>query len=260
MIDAVARKLKYIDPPKYKSHNAYREYLRKSANYSCAYCTISESESPGSTFNIDHFRPKTLFPDLSSECSNLRYSCPRCNSYKGDLWISPVAGCLRNCSECENHICKANTDRFIDPLDEDPADTIYLGEDDKIYAYPKSKPANYTIQYLRLNRAQLIKLRHIRRFMDSWIKDLEERHSSATEYLESAKQKQLEFSKSSCSQVFEKKRKDNTYREAISTMYEMLVIQAEQSVLLIEEEMRRVNYLISQRSGCDDLISKCEDA
>lgn len=187
MIDAVMPKLKYLNPPKYKTFSSYREYLRKSANYSCAYCTISESESPGATFNIEHFRPQKYFSRLKSECGNLRYSCPRCNSYKGDLWISETDGCHRNCEECNEHACQENIDRFIDAMQEEPSEVIFLGEDDKLYAYNGSKPANYTIQYLRLNRAQLIKLRHVRRFMDSWLLELEDKRKKAIEYLESLK-------------------------------------------------------------------------
>ena len=256
MIDAVMHKLKYIDPPEYQTYSSYRKYLRKSANYSCSYCTISESESPGATFNIEHFKPQKYFPQLTVECKNLRYSCPRCNSYKGELWISEADGCSRNCEKCKHHVCQDNIERFIDPMEEEPSDAIYLGEDDKLYAYAGSKPANYTIKYLRLNRAQLIKLRHIRRFMDSWLKELEGRRKKAVEFFKDVKQKQYDFSATADSSLC---RKSNAYRDVISTMYEMIVVQAEQSVLLIDGEIRKLNYLTNQQAGCDEILTTHEN-
>lgn len=245
-------KLNYISPPEFKSHSRYREYLRKSTNYACAYCTISESESPGATFNIEHFKPQKYFPQFIATCENLRYSCPRCNSYKRDLWISETNGCNRNCEECERHVCEENIERFIDPVQEEPSEIIVVREDDKLYAYNGSKPANYTIQYLRLNRAQLVKLRHIRRFMDSWLKDLENKREKAIEFLESMQQKQRDFYALTALNVY---KKENVYRDAIATMYEMMVVQAEQSVLLIDGEIRKLKYLTEQRVGCGELFS-----
>ena len=64
MTNGIMPKLEYLNPPKYDQYSKYREYLRKATDFSCAYCTISESESPGATFNIDHFRPQKEFPSL----------------------------------------------------------------------------------------------------------------------------------------------------------------------------------------------------
>lgn len=73
MTNGIMPKLEYLNPPKYDQYSKYREYLRKATDFSCAYCTISESESPGATFNIDHFRPQKEFPSLEASCENLRY-------------------------------------------------------------------------------------------------------------------------------------------------------------------------------------------
>ena len=64
MTNGIMPKLEYLNPPKYDQYPKYREYLRKVTDFSCAYCTISESESPGATFNIDHFRPQKNSPPL----------------------------------------------------------------------------------------------------------------------------------------------------------------------------------------------------
>lgn len=250
MVDGVMAKLQYIDPPKYGTYGRYREYLQKSTHYACAYCTISESEAPGATFNIEHFRPRKYFPDLSTECDNLRYSCPRCNSYKGDSWISEETGCSRNCKECSRHVCQENIPRFIDPMKEDPSKVIFLGEDDRLHAYADSKPANYTIEYLRLNRAQLIKLRHVRRFMDSWLEELESKRKKAEKSLNEIQTKQQHF----CNAIKNASGQNSPYQDVVSTMYEMMATQAEQSLLFINEEIRKLNTLINLRSGCDEKI------
>ena len=168
-------KLDYKDPPSYRTVESYRRYLRKTSNNSCAYCNISEAESSGATFNIDHFRPQALFSKLATECSNLRYSCPRCNSYKSDNWISVEEGCCRDCDVCTKHVCQTDVSRFIDVLKEDPSEIMRLGDDYKIYVYSGSKVAQYTIDYLRLNRAQLIRLRYVREFMDKWEQSLKDK-------------------------------------------------------------------------------------
>lgn len=255
MIDAVIAKLQYIDPPEYNSYGKYREYLRKSTAYSCVYCTISESEASGATFNIDHFRPRKYFPQLATKCENLRYSCPRCNSYKRDLWISEAMGCSRKCEECTHHVCEGNTARFIDHMREDSSKAIFLGKDDRLYAYTDSKPADYTIKYLRLNRAQLIKLRHVRRFMDSWLEDLQNRRNKAVESLNEIRSKQRDFSDAI---KYASSEQNSNYNDVIVTMYEMIAIQSEQSLLFIDEEIRKLNILINMRSGCDEIVGGYE--
>ena len=135
MTNGIMPKLEYLNPPKYDQYPKYRDYLRKVTDFSCAYCTISESESPGATFNIDHFRPQKEFPSLEASCENLRYTCPRCNSYKRSRWIQRTAGCIRDCKTCTTHVCKENIPRFIDTLKELPSEHIFLNEDDMLCAY-----------------------------------------------------------------------------------------------------------------------------
>lgn len=251
MIDAVMHQLVYKDPPTYTQYESYREYLRRVSQFACTYCTITESESPGATFNIDHFRPETLFHSLEASCSNLRYTCPRCNSYKRHRWITIEEGCIRDCDKCTNQICRKNTDRFIDVIEEDPSAIIYLGQDNKLYAFSGSKPADYTIKYLRLNREQLVKLRYVRKFMDSWQSDLARKKEEATQKLDSIREEQQEFL---AKNISTSNSKEQSYLNVISTMYDMLVVTAEQSLLQIEEEIERLNKLMKYRIGSDSVI------
>lgn len=256
MIDGVMPKLEYPNPPEYDRYEKYRTYLRTVSNFSCTYCTISESESLGATFNIEHFRPKAKFPLLECKCENLRYACPRCNSYKRNLWIEKNDGCIQDCEKCTRKVCKNNIARFIDSLKELPAQHIYLDEDDFLHAYTGSNPANYTIKYLRLNRAQLVKLRHVRRFMDNWLNDLNIEREQASKRLEEIKAKQQAFS--TLSKVQGSDRSD-VHSNMITTMYEMMVLHAEQAILLIDQEIQRLNYILQQRSGCDATMNNAND-
>ena len=57
----------------------------------CAYCETKcdELETAANSVNvetIDHFRPRSRFPDQSLEWLNLVYSCKRCNRVKGNKW------------------------------------------------------------------------------------------------------------------------------------------------------------------------------
>ncbi len=168
MSESCMKKIVYNNMPTYDSPEDYREYVAKSCEYSCVYCTLTESESSGATFNIDHFRPQKLFPKLYSECSNLRYSCPRCNSYKRARWIAQEYGCIRDCESCKKKVCKSDIPRFIDGFEENPEDFLIINSEYIIVPKNNSKVGKYTIDSLRLNRAQLVKIRKIRAFINEW--------------------------------------------------------------------------------------------
>lgn len=68
----------------------YREELRLDFWYSCAYCTMTEVEAMGLGFQIDHYQPKSQFPQLATTYSNLFWACQRCNRDKSDYWPTPA--------------------------------------------------------------------------------------------------------------------------------------------------------------------------
>lgn len=249
MDSGVMPKLVYSDPPTYGKYSQYRSYLRTVSNYSCTYCTISESESPGATFNIDHFRPQEKFPLLNAKCENLRYACPRCNSYKRNNWIEESQGCIRSCEVCTNKVCGKNIPRFIDSLNEEPNKHLFLDEDDLLQANDGSKPAEYTIKFLRLNRAQLVKLRHVRRFMDSWLNELKAKKEQAENRL-----KELTLRKTELVLIMEKYNSGNSeeYCAMLETLHEIMVTHAEQAILFIDEEIKRLERLMQLRCGTDE--------
>ena len=254
MSRGIMQKLTYTNPPQYRTYSSYRKYLRSVSNCSCTYCTITESESPGATFVIEHFRPKSLFKDLECECTNLRYACPRCNSYKSDLWISAEQGCAKNCPDCGTHICHTNIERFVDCLIEDPDQLMYLKEDNTIYAYSGSFAAKYTIEFLRLNRSQLVKLRYVRRFMESWREELNTKLKDAEQYRQSLDDKKHEFEAAFVADQF-KNEKERIQHDMSITLYDMMIIQSDQSILFIKNEINKLDHLLDNRTGNDEIIS-----
>ena len=66
-------------------YNDYKPYLKIDFLYSCAYCTIAESEATTIRFTIDHYEPRRARPDLENRYDNLMYCCDTCNIYKNDI-------------------------------------------------------------------------------------------------------------------------------------------------------------------------------
>jgi len=135
-------------PPRYSDYRRYKPHLRRDVQYWCAYCTIHEAEFGGHfNFHVDHFRLQSLFPNLRTEYSNLYYACSICNSYKSDTW--PI----------EEQIARGR--RFLDPCADDYAAHFEQQPDGTLREL--TEPAKYTSAHLRLNRKQLVKLRHERK-------------------------------------------------------------------------------------------------
>lgn len=57
----------------------------------CGYC--EEEDTPGT---LDHFKPKSVFPDLVYEWSNWVFACKTCNQRKADKW--PAGGYINPCA------------------------------------------------------------------------------------------------------------------------------------------------------------------
>ena len=108
----------------------------------CSYC---ESEGSDVAFygQMDHFRPKSLFPTLAYSWTNLFWACQVCNTSKGAYWP-------------ENP-----EDSLVDPSVEDPEDVI---EFDGPWAKPRRSVADaeLTIDTLKLNRPGLVNKRETR--------------------------------------------------------------------------------------------------
>jgi hypothetical protein len=73
--------------PRYDDYKKYKPLLRTDFLHRCAYCRHHERTIGLLAFmSVDHFRPKSIFPHLRGEYSNLYYCCGECNTYKNAKW------------------------------------------------------------------------------------------------------------------------------------------------------------------------------
>jgi len=134
--------------PRYGQYERYRGHLRQDFEYRCAYCDVHEAEWGGYRhFQIEHFRPKKLFPWLQAEYTNLLYSCDLCNCYKGSDWPTDNPA--------------PHTRGYLDPCQYDYDHYFAVHEDSTIHG--QTEAARYMIEVLYLNRRQLRQLRVRRR-------------------------------------------------------------------------------------------------
>ena len=71
----IVRRQNVVSKSDYKD---YRQELREDFCCICGYCGKSEKITKNA-FEIDHFMPKSVAPELEKEYSNLVYSCYTCN-------------------------------------------------------------------------------------------------------------------------------------------------------------------------------------
>jgi len=252
-MDSVMRKIIYQSMPCEHNNENYRTYLAEKSDYSCIYCTITESESPGATFNIDHFRPTKHFPHLKTDCSNLRYSCPRCNSYKRDNWIDLESGCSRECSNCQTKICTTDILRFIDCLVEDPKDLLEMDSDCKLVPIHNSKPADYSIEILRLNRVQLLKIRSTRKFINEWEENLNSILINAKNQLDFTERMHKEFLRKYLGSNSVYSISEKSLIELASDLFQAQVEQQNFFIEFVNYEIKKLKVLNLGRLGSDSV-------
>lgn len=123
--------------------------LDKVQHSKCAYC---ECQLNGDFGDIDHYRPKTTYPWLLTEWSNLLLTCSTCNrTYKNDAF--PLED-ERQRDTAHQDISRERP-LLINPYDEDPAQYIGFHEHVAV-AMGQTKwercRGKTTIDLLRLNR------------------------------------------------------------------------------------------------------------
>ena len=147
LLDAIATYGEYSqipEPEKSKllswyKHKDIQNALFESSHHKCAFCECIPGES--SHIEVEHFIPKSLYPDLTFEWDNLLPSCRRCNEEKSDIdtLIDPI----------------------INPAKEDPEQLL-------TYSFLRIKPlegsgqehkAQQTIDVCNLNCERLYKAR-----------------------------------------------------------------------------------------------------
>ena len=133
------------EPPAPQSdYQAYRQDVREDFQRCCAYCLRPESVTGGEEqFQLDHFKPKSIYPTLINEYYNLYWACGACNRFKG---ASP------------SKAAAAKGARFIDTAAE-RFDTHFENVMSNGTWQPITQTAKYTSGRLRLNSPAKMDLR-----------------------------------------------------------------------------------------------------
>lgn len=127
-------------------YRSFRLFVREDFSRQCAYCLLMEVLAGGvDNFELDHFRPKSRFPELLNDFYNIYYACHPCNHTKRDIWPS---------AELE-----ARGISFVDLCKDDFAAHFRVNEDGKWEGV--TAPGGYTVDKLRLNREHLVTIRKL---------------------------------------------------------------------------------------------------
>lgn len=74
--------------PENGSYSDWKDILASEGFSQCVYCAIKDHRLGGIRhFHVEHYRPKSLFPELKNTITNLYYACPICNVLKSDDWF-----------------------------------------------------------------------------------------------------------------------------------------------------------------------------
>ena len=111
-----------------KDYKGYKDSLEKDFSQRCGYTYCQQDWFGGKrNFQIDHFKPKSIHPELETKYSNLVYSCSYVNRAKSDdLGI------------------------YLDPCDVDYNEHFYRNELGNIYPIETSDSAKYMYRKLKL--------------------------------------------------------------------------------------------------------------
>jgi uncharacterized protein (TIGR02646 family) len=157
-------------------YRLYRNDLRQDFVGACGYCGDDDGRADPSTFHIDHFAPKKLFPDFELTYENLVYACRFCNVSKSDHWIGNDPKVPHNGSQ-----------GFVDPCSDDF--DVHLGRDADGRIVAKTGLGSYIVRRLKLSliRHELLwrarKARALQEDVDILIEKFNESGKALPEYV-----------------------------------------------------------------------------
>ena len=139
-----------------------------SGNRRCCYCEDSCADE------VEHIRPKSLYPEFVFVWENYLYACGLCNPKKNNKYAVIVGNKIQPITRKKNDPIvppPVGNDAFINPRIENPLDFLELDLGDDLidgtflfqpcYGLAKNSPnfqrAEYTINILDLNRDVLLK-------------------------------------------------------------------------------------------------------
>ena len=136
------RKSKYGD---------FQAEIEKDCQKRCVYCDITLAEHGGEGMQLDHFRPKSIFPELEHEPANLVLACPKCNRLKWHYW--PVG---KNAGSRSHD----GASGFVDPFEGDRLEYFEVKDTGELVAL--KPPGTYMIDLMKLNRKARTQVRRLR--------------------------------------------------------------------------------------------------
>jgi len=101
-------------------------------------------------YELDHFRPKSRFPQLKNDFYNLYYACHPCNHIKLDKWPSEA---LQDEGIYLVDLCTSDFQDHFQENDDGAWQGITIS-------------GKYTIDILRLNRRHLVEVRQLIRAIE----------------------------------------------------------------------------------------------
>ena len=127
-----------------KDYTECKDILAEDFQQMCGYCG-KDRKVLLKQFQIDHFAPKSKFPDKKNIYENLVLACPQCNRLKSDKWIGEN-------SEISNDGEKG----FVDPADEEYSKHLYRDDNGKIMYNTKVGEYMYNVLKFNIRKTDLI--------------------------------------------------------------------------------------------------------
>lgn len=113
-----------------------KKHLKHDFHGRCAYCDDLDS-LVDVNFEVEHFAPKSKFPERQAVYQNLLYACPYCNRAKSKYWVSDDPDVNINGNE-----------GIVNPCSEDY--DLHLGRSETGCIYPKTLLGEFMYRKLKL--------------------------------------------------------------------------------------------------------------
>lgn len=133
-------------------------------DHKCAYC----ERHLGEDGDVDHFRPKSLYPWLAFEWVNLFYVCSQCNRSKSNNF--PVSGRHAPFLATVDEIQLVESSLLVDPSLEHPGRFLLFLSSGHVTSRNNSKKGSVTIDTFQLNEQDLVYEREkaCEKFLSVW--------------------------------------------------------------------------------------------
>ncbi|MFC1453538.1 HNH endonuclease [Verrucomicrobiota bacterium] len=129
------------------TYTDWKEDIARDCGHQCVYCAIPEASFGGiDNFHVEHYRPKSKFPDLRETITNLYLACSICNRFKGNDWPEEPR---------DDH----SVSSYPDPANHDYNGLFALVDGQLIEGHFAA--SKYVVERLFLNRKQLVTERRI---------------------------------------------------------------------------------------------------